>query len=104
MHLVTFARLKTFIALVLSHALIAQSVQALPYGAPAASPRFQSSLPASLGYVSETYSPRASTNAAPDMILIQSLHVNRSVQFAISGILKKLKQQGLMPDHIAMEG
>ncbi|OGR89601.1 MAG: hypothetical protein A2992_07595 [Elusimicrobia bacterium RIFCSPLOWO2_01_FULL_59_12] len=87
--------------------MAAESVQALPYGTPAGSPLFQISLPASLGYVSDTYSanPKLETrNPKPDIILIQDLHVNRSVQFAISGILKRLKEQGLMPGQIAVEG
>ncbi len=95
--------LKTLLALFLSSTLTLQSVQASPAGT--ASP-FKLTLPSSLGYISETYRPASAEASAgkPDFILIQDLHVNRSVQFAISGILKRLKLQGFMPDRIAVEG
>ena len=95
--------LKSILAVALSVLMVMESAQALPYGSPATS-AFSISLPSSLGYISETYSAHSTPGAAPDMVLIQDLHVNRSVQFAISGILKRLKVQGLMPDHIAVEG
>jgi len=82
--------------------MAAESVQAFPYGSSAAS-AFSINIPSSLGYVSETYSAHAGATS-PDVILIQNLHINRSVQFAVSGILKRLKKQGLMPDSIAVEG
>src|SRR5207244_3898327 len=79
---------------------------AIPFGSTAQSSPFQISLPRSLGYVSETWAPSSAEAPAgkPDVILIQNLHVNRSVQFAISGILKRLKAQGLLPETLAVEG
>src|SRR5688572_21072138 len=97
--------LKAILAVFLAHALAAQSVLALPARSYSSSPVFKLHIPSSLGYISETYSPPAAkASNKPDIILIQDLHVNRSVQFAISGILKRLKAQNLMPDHIAVEG
>lgn len=96
--------LKALLAVTLSTLMTVESAQAIPYGAPTASPTFSLSIPSSLGYISETHATQSISGGRPDVILIQNLHVNRSVQFAISGILKRLKAQGLMPDHIAMEG
>jgi hypothetical protein len=93
---------KSFIAGVLCALIPAESVQAYSFGPSAAPSAFHIVLPRSLGYVADASATH--TAAAPDVILIQDLHVNRSVQFAISGILKRLKTQGLMPDHIAVEG
>jgi hypothetical protein len=96
---------KPILASVLSALILSESALALPYEAPAAPSLFKISLPSSVGYVTETYSPNPSTSGpAPDVILIQNLHVNRSVQFAISKILQHLKTQGMMPDRIAVEG
>ena len=40
----------------------------------------------------------------PDFILIQNVHCNIFVQYAISSILRQLKGQGLLPERIAVEG
>jgi hypothetical protein len=92
--------LKRLLAVSLSTVLPMQSLQASLLPSPATT--FSISIPSALGYISETHSPK--TASQPDIIFIQDLHVNRSVQFAITGILKQLKKQGFMPDHIAVEG
>ncbi len=93
--------MKPVIALTLTALLVGESASAAPFSSTAA-PAFNLSIPARLGSVSDTYAPSGHT--APDFIFIQNLHVNRSVQFAISAILKRLEQQGLMPDRLAVEG
>jgi len=95
---------KSIAASVLSFLLVAQTLPAagLPMEAPL-NP-FSIAIPARLGFVSDEYSPRPGSTGAPDIILLQNLHVNRSVQFAISGILKHLKTQKLLPEQIAVEG
>ena len=92
---------KSFIAGVLTALIPAESLQGVSYTHPAP-PAFNIRLSSSLGFISDLYTPKG--GSTPDVILIQDLHVNRSVQFAISGILRRLKAQGLMPDHIAVEG
>src|SRR5437870_710045 len=94
--------IKSVLAGVLSAVLAVDSLQAIPFGADRV-PAFSLSLPAKLGFVSDSYSPRPGGNAVPDVVLIQNLHVNRSVQFAISKILKRIQERGWMPDHIAVE-
>jgi hypothetical protein len=94
---------KALLASLLTLSISTTSISAAPFSPVMNNSEFKISLPASMGYISETYRTDARAKA-PDVILIQNLHTNRSVQFAISGILKKLAAQGLMPDHIAMEG
>lgn len=62
-------------------------------------------LPANLGQVTQTYfPPQRIPSVEPDFILIQNVHSNIFVQFAISSILKQLKAQDLLPQRIAVEG
>ena len=112
-----FSLSKAIIAGALSFALAVDSVQ-ISSAAPTSVYPLTLSLPPRLGTITDYYCPSSgfrvpgselnskleTRNSKPDFILIQDLHVNRSVQFAISGILKRLQAQGLMPDHIAVEG
>lgn len=105
------------LAVFLACLLVAQPLSAYPLHA-TATPAFAVRLPEALGQITESYAPSKSLHDAnhgstllaqspstrPDFIFIQDLHVNRSVQFAISGILKQLKNQDLVPEVIAVEG
>jgi len=59
-----------------------------------------------LGKITQSFSPSSPEprRAHPDFILLQNVHCNKSVQYAISDILKQLKSQGLLPARIAVEG
>src|SRR6266480_3547943 len=63
-------------------------------------------LPANLGAVKQFYSPSDADMGyvRPDFILIENVHCNRSVQLAISEILRRLKVRELLPRQIAVEG
>src|SRR5687767_14543965 len=95
--------LKAAVAVFLSVTVAVESGAALPYSSPA-NTNHHIKLPGRLGFVSESYSPAPQTSSRPDIILIQDLHVNRSVQLAISKIIKKLKLQGFVSGPIAVEG
>lgn len=95
-------KVKSILATLLAGTLAVDSLHALPLGASSA-PTFGISIPASLGSVTDTYKAR-STDTQPELILIQDLHSNRSVQFSISGILRSLKSQNLLPEQVAVEG
>jgi hypothetical protein len=93
--------LRRFLAAGLCTVLLAEpTLAAIPGEDFAGAPNF--SLPGAIGQISESWGTVPGKN--PDLILIQNLHVNRSVQFAISKILKSLKSQGLPTDQIAVEG
>jgi hypothetical protein len=105
---------RTTLAIFLSIVLAAETVPAELLPLQASNP-FSITIPAKLGYITYYYSVKSSQSGnrgpiysnfrdKPDIILIQNLHVNRSVQFAISGILKRLGRQGLLPRQIAVEG
>jgi len=100
-------RVKSGLAVFLALALIAQSAPAAP-AAPA--PSFCSSfaLPTHVGSITASFTPVNVPNAAakgvPDVVLIQDLHVNRSVQLNISKILHSIKTAGWLPQDIAIEG
>jgi hypothetical protein len=76
---------------------------------------FNFDLSATVGEITQFHSPSQNYSKAhrrdltveylqPDFILIQSVHCNQSVQIAISEILKQLKNQGLLPQRLAVEG
>jgi beta-glucanase (GH16 family) len=102
--LLTLSHLKSCMASALSVLLVVESAPAQISGPSTRPADMAMSLPSSLGFITDVYSPRTGETGTPDVVLIQNLHVNRSVQFAISGILKRLKSQGLLPDRIAVEG
>ena len=97
----TFSGIKRTIAIALTSCMTLQSLQAAPSVEP---PAFSIALPGTLGFISDVYSAGRVTSDKPNLILIQNLHVNRSVQFAISGILRQLKKQNLLPAQITVEG
>lgn len=94
--------LKSALAVTLSAGLLCEPLRAI---APMTAFPLPIRLSPSLGEVSETFDPAHSNSpAAPQFILIQNLHVNRSVQFTLSKILASLKEQGLLPATLAVEG
>jgi hypothetical protein len=93
--------MKRLIAGALSLFIVVESV---PVQAAPPAPVFQLALSPRHGSITDTYRPAGSSSRTPDLILIQDLHANRSVQFAISNVLKALKGQGLLPQRIATEG
>ncbi len=93
-----------FMAVSLSAAIAGTSVPVTSHAAPMGA-SFSLPLSKSIGFVSDVYSAKTlTTGFTPDVILIQDLHANRSVQFAISKILKTLKGMNLLPNRIAVEG
>ncbi len=95
--------MKKLLCSFLSLAILVESAPAAPIMSPAGS--FALAIPARVGYVTDHFvPPNEVSSKKPDVILIQDLHVNRSVQFNISKILKSLKTGGLLPQQIAMEG
>lgn len=95
-------RLKSTLAVTLASLIAVDQLPAAPTSTPLASV-FSVSVPATFGSVTDAYKANSS-DVAPAVILVQDLHVNRSVQFNISGILKGLKAQNLLPNRIAVEG
>ena len=73
-----------------------QLAQAMPTPFATDERTFSIALPHTLGFVSDSFSAHGRADK-PDIILIQNVHVNRSVQFAISGILRHLRRQSLLP-------
>src|SRR5437867_848556 len=96
--------LKSVLASILCFLMVVESLPAAPLAPMGTPPAFSIALPAALGFVSDSYAPAAAKSQAPDFVLIQNLHVNRSVQFALSKILSHLKRQNLLPKQIAVEG
>src|ERR1041385_1033226 len=96
--------MKSVLAIVLSTLIPIQSAWSSSIGSSTVVSPFQFPLPHALGTISESYQPSGSCKDTPDVIFIQNLHVNRSVQFAISGILNNLKVQGWLPERVAIEG
>jgi hypothetical protein len=96
-------QLKSGLALILSIVLFAESVPAVPIAPSLPSNAFNITLPEQLGFITDAHKANSAVTR-PDVILIQDLHVNRSVQRAISSILKTLQHQNLLPERIAVEG
>src|SRR5437879_3133406 len=96
--------LKSILASTLCFLMAVESVPAAPLAPMGTPPAFSIALPAALGFVTDSYAHAAAKSQAPDFVLIQNLHVNRSVQFALSKILGQLKRQNLLPKQIAVEG
>src|SRR4051812_45581046 len=67
-------------------------------------PSFHLFISPEIGKVTKFYIGPASTLHPPDFILIQNVHCNQYVQYAISAILRQLKQQALIPRRLAVEG
>lgn len=58
-------------------------------------------IPSRLGYVNSRFEV---PSGRPDIIIIQDLHLNRSVQRNISALLALLDRQGILPEQIGVEG
>jgi len=96
----TWQALKSTLATTLCVLLAVESVPASPV-APVSVPL---SLPSAIGFVTDAFAPAGKNLQTPDVVVVQDLHVNRSVQLAISRILGRLKTQHWLPAKIGVEG
>jgi len=93
---------RSTIAATLSGLIAVGSAQAFPQ--PTSSEKI--SISPRLGEITQSYTPAESVPliTKPDFIVIQNVHCNPFVQYAISRILNQLNTQGLLPRRIAVEG